>query len=73
VERTLAKFEANAVVVGHTPTWHVKPLFEKKVFAIDVKHPLDYRGSFPPRRSEGLRLADGNAWRVLDDGSQEPL
>ncbi len=73
VERTLSKFEANAVVVGHTPNWKVKTLFKKKVFAIDVRHPLDYRSSFPPRRSEGLRLADGKAWRVLDDGSQEAL
>jgi hypothetical protein len=43
VERTLAKFDATAVVVGHTLNSRVKALFDKKAFAIDVKHPWDYR------------------------------
>ncbi len=73
VEATLKKLQAKAVVVGHTPTWKVKTLFNKKVFSIDVKHPLDYRGSFPPRRSEGLRMEGDKAWRVKDDGSLDAL
>lgn len=73
VDATLKKFQASAVVVGHTPTWSVKALFDRKVFAIDVKHPLDYRSGFPPRRSEGLRLEGGRAWRIKDDGSLDPL
>lgn len=73
VDATLEKFQANAVVVGHTPTGKVKTLFNKKIFAIDVKHPLDYRGSFPPRRSQGLRIEGDKAWRVNDDGSLDPI
>lgn len=73
VVAALQKFEANAVVVGHTPTSKVKTMFDKRVFAIDVKHPLDYRGTFPLRRSEGLRLEADKAWRVKDDGSQDSL
>lgn len=74
VENTLARFDATAVVVGHTLNSRVKALFDRKVFAIDVKHPWDYRvGAFPPRRSEGLRLDGHNAWRVLDDGSHVKL
>ncbi len=68
MERTLAKFDTASVVVGHTLHWRVKTLFEGKVFAIDVKHPSDYRSSFPPRSSEGLWLEDDKAWRVLEDG-----
>lgn len=73
VEQTLAKFDATAVVVGHTLNSSVKALFDKKVFAVDVKHPWDYRTGFPPRRSEGLWLDGDNAWRVLDDGSRIEL
>lgn len=69
VEASLKKLQAHAVVVGHTVTGQVKPLFEKKVYAIDVKHPLDYRETLPLRRSEGLRLEADKAWRVKDDGS----
>lgn len=73
VEKALAKFDARAVVVGHTLNWRVKTLFDQKVFAIDVKHPSDYRGEFPPSRSEALLLEGGKAWRVLDDGSRVGL
>ncbi len=73
VEQTLARFDAAAVVVGHTLNSRVKALFDRKVFAIDVKHPWDYRVGFPPRRSEGLWLEGSNAWRVLADGSRVKL
>lgn len=73
VEQTLEKFGATAVVVGHTLNSRVKALFDKKIFAIDVKHPWDYRSGFPPRSSEGLWLESNNAWRVLDDGSRVEL
>lgn len=73
VEQGLDKFNAKAVVVGHQPQWKVNKLYEGKVFAIDVKHPRDYRGSFPPRSSEGLLIRDGKLYRVLDDGSNERL
>lgn len=73
VSQTLEKFNATGAVVGHTVNWRVKTLFNKKVFAIDVKHPWDYRTGLPPRRSEGLILDGRNAWRVLDDGERVPL
>lgn len=73
VEGTLAKFGANAVVVGHTLQSRVKKLFDGKVFAIDVKHPWDHRTGFPPRHSEGLLLEGNDAWRVLEDGSRKEL
>lgn len=73
VEQALAKFDATAVVVGHTLNSHVKALFERKVFAIDVKHPWDHRIGIPERRSEGLWLEGGKVWRVLDDGARTQL
>ena len=73
VDRTLAHFGATAVVVGHTLNWRVKTLFEGKVIAIDVKHPVDHSFTLPPRRSEGLWLHSGKAWRVRDDGSRVAL
>lgn len=73
VEQSLNKFTAQAVIVGHTPQWRVKKLYKGKVFAIDVKHPRDYRGSFPPRSSEGLLIADGQYYRIMDDGTKHQL
>ncbi|MBI3284333.1 MAG: metallophosphoesterase [Burkholderiales bacterium] len=73
VEQTLAKFGATAAVVGHTLNSRVKAIFDKKVFAIDIRHPWDYRTGFPPRSSEGLFLEGNNVWRVLDNGSRVEL
>lgn len=70
VEAPLQKFGATAVVVGHTPQWRVKKLFQGKVLAIGVKHPRDYRGSIPPRSSEGLLIRDGHYFRLTEDGHQ---
>lgn len=73
VEKTLATFGASAVVVGHTPQRRVQSLFEGKVLAINVRQPRDYRGSIPPRHSEGLLIRDGQYFRLLDDGSADAL
>jgi len=73
VEAPLQKFGATAVVVGHTPQWRVNKLYQGKVLAIGVKHPRDYRGSIPPRSSEGLLIKDGAYYRLTDDGSQHLL
>ena len=73
VEKGLAKFDAKSVVVGHTLQWSVQKLYQGKVFAIDVKHPNDYRVSFPVRSSEGLLIEGDDYYRLLDDGSKELL
>ena len=73
VEKGLDKFSATAVVVGHTLQWSVKKLYQGKVYAIDVKHPNDYRSSFPPRSSEGLLIEADNYYRLLDDGTRKLL
>jgi hypothetical protein len=73
VEATLAKFNAKAVVVGHTPQWRVKSLYQGKVLAVNVKHPRDYRGSIPPRRSEGLLIRQGQYYRLNAAAEQSSL
>lgn len=73
VGKTLATFGARAVVVGHTPQRRVHRLFEGKVLAINVRQPRDYRGSIPPRSSEGLLIREGQYFRLLADGSANPL
>ncbi|MEH0166299.1 metallophosphoesterase [Roseateles microcysteis] len=73
MEATLRHFDAKAVVVGHTPVWRVQTRFDGRLLAIGVKHPLDYRGSLPPRRSEGLLIVGGQYSRALHDGSTVPL
>lgn len=73
VNAGLEKFKAKAVVVGHTPQWKIKTLFDRKVIAINVKHPRDYRGSIPPRSSEALLIESENYFRLLADGSKEVL
>jgi hypothetical protein len=51
----------------------VRTLFDGKVIAIDVKHPVDDSFTLPPRRSEGVWLEGRKAWRVRDDGSRAAL
>lgn len=68
VEKSLNKFNANAIVVGHTPQWTVKSLYDGKVFAIDVKHPKDYINNWPKKKSEGLLIVDGTFQRLLKNG-----
>ncbi|MEO9891429.1 metallophosphoesterase [Aurantibacter sp.] len=67
IDRTLKKFNAKAVIVGHTPQWTVKSLYNNKVFAIDVKHPKDYRDNWPSKKSEGLLIMDDNYIRLLNN------
>ncbi len=67
-------FNAKAVIVGHQPQWSVNTLYRGKVIAIDVKHPFDYRGTFPSRSSEGLLIQnDQTLFKLKDDGSQTKL
>ncbi|WP_286235415.1 metallophosphoesterase [Thalassotalea sediminis] len=73
VEQGLAKFDAKAVIVGHTLQWRVKTFFEGKVVAIDVKHPSDYETHLPPRSSEGLLIKNNLFYRLLSNGSEHPL
>lgn len=73
VEQGLRHFGAQAVVVGHQPQWKVKSLYKGRVFAINVKHPRDYRSSIPPKNSEALLIKDGSYFRALDDGSKKRL
>ena len=73
VEQGLAAVGAQAVVVGHTLQGKVHDMYDKKVFAIDVRHPKDYLTSFPLRASEGLLVKDGKYFRLLEDGGIKAL
>lgn len=73
VERGLRVVGAKAVVVGHTLQGKVNARFNNTVFAIDVPHRKDYLTSFPPRSSEGLRIANGTFSRLLEDGGVRAL
>lgn len=73
IDVALQYFYADAVVVGHQPQWRINSRYDSRVFAINVKHPNDYRQSFPPRRSEGLLITGHEYFRVLDDGSKKRL
>jgi hypothetical protein len=70
VEKGLDKFAAKVVVVGHTLQWSVKRLYQGKIFAIDIKHPNNYKSHFPPRSSEGLLIEADNFYRLLSDGAR---
>jgi hypothetical protein len=71
--RPLQKFAAKAVVVGHTPQWRVKTLYQNNVLALGVRHARDYRGSILPRSSEGLLIKQGQYFRLTEDGQQQQL
>lgn len=65
VEKGIEKFNAKAIIVGHTPQWTVKTLYNRKVFAIDVKHPKDYINNWPNKKSEGLLIKGDQYTRLL--------
>ncbi|MCD2258798.1 metallophosphoesterase [Psychroserpens luteolus] len=73
IELGLKKFDAKAVIVGHTIQTKVKRLFKGKVIAIDVQHPKDYHKNFPSGASEGLLIENNNYYRVLDDGRKKSI
>ena len=73
VEKGIDKFDAKAIVVGHTIQRRVKKLYDGKVFAIDVKHPKDYNKNWPNKKSEGLLIKNGKCFRVLANGDKIKL
>lgn len=73
VQAGLDKFNAKAVVVGHTLQSEVTKAFEGKVFGIDVKHPSDDRIDWPAGTSEGLLIDCDAYYRVFDTGLKERL
>lgn len=73
VEKGIDKFNAKAIIVGHTLQWNVTKLYNGKVFAIDVQHPKDYSKHWPFKKSEGLLITEGNYYQVLTNGDKEEL
>ncbi len=73
VELGLNKFNAKAIVVGHTLQSKVKKHYNGKVIGIDVKHPKDYHKNFPNSKSEGLLIEGNNYYRVFHNGEKEEL
>ncbi|NER13440.1 hypothetical protein GWK08_08335 [Leptobacterium flavescens] len=73
VERGLDKFDAKAVIVGHTIQRKVNRKFQGKVIGIDVHHPKDYSKSWPKRRSEALMIEGGKYYRVFDNGGRREM
>ncbi len=66
VAQTLARYNANAIVVGHSEVDHLHALYNGKVIAIDV--PVDELETF-----EGLLWEKGELFRVTGDGSTMTL
>ncbi len=73
VEKPLAKFKANAIIVGHTLQSKVKSHYKGKVIGIDVMHPKDYHKNWPRKTSEGLLIHKEDYFRIFSDGKKKPL
>lgn len=73
VEKSIDKFGASAIVVGHTIHRKVKQFYKGKVYAIDVKHPKDYNKNWPNKKSEGLLIIGDTYYRVLANGEKIEL
>ncbi|PHR72154.1 MAG: hypothetical protein COA67_04925 [Lutibacter sp.] len=73
VEKGIDKFNAKAVVVGHTVQRKVKKLYNGKVFGIDVKHPKDYNKNWPNKKSEALLIDGEKYYRVLANGNKKEI
>lgn len=72
-DQTLTHFAAKSITVGHTLQFSVNSHYDDKLFAIDVKHPNDYRASIPIKHSEGLMIQQDFFYRLLDDGEKIAL
>ena len=74
VEKPLEKFNAKAIIVGHTLQSKVKSKYNGKVIGIDVKHSKDYHKNWPNKKSEGLLITtDEKYYRVLASGDRKEL
>ena len=73
VEKGIDKFNAKAVIVGHTIQRKIKKLYNGKVFGIDVKHPKDYNKNWPNKKSEGMLITNGKYYRVFANGDKKEL
>lgn len=73
VESGLNKFNAKSIVVGHTLQSKVNRQYNGKVIGIDIKHPKDYRKTWPNQKSEGLLIKDGKYYRVLANGKKKEI
>jgi uncharacterized protein YfiM (DUF2279 family) len=70
IDRTLATFGVHRILIGHTIVPTITPLYEGKVFAVQVYPRRDDAGraSF-----ESLLLKKGEFWRAKFDGTLDPL
>jgi len=73
IEKGINKFNAKAVVVGHTIQRKVTKFYNGKVFGIDIKHPKDYNKNWPNKKSEGLLITQDKYYRVLANGAKKEL
>lgn len=73
IKKPLDKYNAKAIIVGHTLQSKVKSHFEGNVIAIDVYHPKDYHKNWPNKKSEGLFIENETRYRVLIDGTKKRL
>ncbi|MEM9986165.1 MAG: metallophosphoesterase [Bacteroidota bacterium] len=73
VELGLDKFQAKAVIVGHTIQSKVNRSFAGKVIGIDVQHPKDYHKNWPSRSSEALLIESGKLYRAHANGEREEI
>ncbi len=73
VEKGINKFNAKAVVVGHTIQRRIKKLYNGKVYGIDIKHPKDYNKNWPTKKSEGLLIEGDTYYRVFHNGRKEEI
>ena len=73
IDKGLDKFNAKAVIVGHTIQSKVNRQYEGKVIGIDVQHPKDYHKNWPSKKSEALFIEGNKYYRVFANGEKEEI
>jgi Calcineurin-like phosphoesterase len=73
VDKPLDKYNAKAIIIGHTLQSKIKSHYNGKVIGIDVKHSNDYHKNWPNKKSEGLLISGNIYYRVFDDGTKEKI
>jgi len=73
IDSVVSKFNAKSIIMGHTIQSSVNRQYNGKVIGIDVRHPRDYRESWPTSESEGLLIDGDKYYRVFDDGEKEEI
>jgi hypothetical protein len=73
IDKSLNKFNAKTIIVGHTIQSKVNRTYKGKVIGIDVEHRKDCYKTFPKNNTEGLLIENNKYYRVFENGDKKEI